>query len=78
MRPTLDDVERISRGQAAKRRGTGSRGVAHRLNEAERVEWDLVQITLFIYTVYSFYCNDEGEKKEVFVTSWLWMEKRAR
>lgn len=34
-RPTLDDVERISRGQAAKRRGTGSRQVPHRLNAEE-------------------------------------------
>lgn len=35
-RPTLDDVERLSRGQAAKKRGTGSRAVCHRLNELER------------------------------------------
>lgn len=35
-RPSLDDVERLSRGQAAKKRGTGSRGVCHRLNESER------------------------------------------
>eukprot|EP00854_Cymbomonas_tetramitiformis_P014183 gene14183-16770_t len=34
-RPTLDDVERISRGQSAKRRGTGSRQVPHRLNAEE-------------------------------------------
>jgi hypothetical protein len=40
-RPTLDDVERISRGDAAKRRGTGSRAVPHRLNSLERKEWDL-------------------------------------
>ena len=39
IRPTLDDVERISKGQAAKRRGTGSRAVPHRLNEMERKEW---------------------------------------
>ena len=34
-RPTLDDVERISYGQGAKRRGTGSRQVPHRLNGDE-------------------------------------------
>ena len=39
IRPSLDDVERISKGQAAKRRGTGSRAVPHRLNEMERKEW---------------------------------------
>jgi len=42
-RPSLDDVERISRGQAAKKRGTGSRNVPHRLNEMERREWDLAK-----------------------------------
>ena len=35
-RPTLDDVERISWGKPAKRKGTGSRGVPHRLNDEER------------------------------------------
>lgn len=35
-RPSLDDVERLSKGLAAKKRGTGSRAVCHRLNESER------------------------------------------
>lgn len=48
VRPTLDDVERISRGQAAKRRGTGSRAVPHRLNAAERVEWELAKKRKFL------------------------------
>lgn len=43
IRPSLDDVERISRGQAAKKRGVGSRAVPHRLNTAERKEWDLAK-----------------------------------
>lgn len=43
VRPTLDDVERISRGQAAKRRGTGSRAVPHRLNSLERSQWDIAK-----------------------------------
>jgi len=34
-RPSLDDIDRLSRGKAAKRRGTGSRGVPHRLDEQE-------------------------------------------
>ena len=42
-RPTLDDVERISWGKAAKQRGTGSRGVPHRLNSEERVAFDLAR-----------------------------------
>ena len=32
-RPTLDDVDRISWGKPAKRKGTGSRGIPHRLND---------------------------------------------
>ncbi|CAM9867668.1 unnamed protein product [Ascophyllum nodosum] len=42
-RPTLDDVERLSMGQAAKKRGTGSRRVCHRLNESERKAYDLAK-----------------------------------
>ena len=48
IRPSLDDVERISRGQAAKKRGVGSRAVPHRLNEAERKEWDLAKTRKFV------------------------------
>jgi len=39
-RPTVDDVIRISWGKPAKRKGTGSRGVPHRLNEDERRAFD--------------------------------------
>lgn len=39
-RPTTSDVERISWGKPAKIKGTGSRGVPHRLNEEERVLFD--------------------------------------
>ncbi|KAG2501769.1 hypothetical protein HYH03_000269 [Edaphochlamys debaryana] len=35
-RPSLDDVESISRGGPAKVRGTGSRNIPHRLNAEER------------------------------------------
>lgn len=42
-RPTLDDVRRISQGDAAKSRGTGSRAVPHRLNAEERRDYDLAQ-----------------------------------
>lgn len=43
IRPSLDDIERISRGQAATKRGVGSRAVPHRLNALERKEWDLAK-----------------------------------
>jgi len=39
-RPTIQDVERISFGKPAKKKGTGSRGVPHRLNEDERILFD--------------------------------------
>ena len=48
VRPTIDDIDKISRGQAAKKRGTGSRAVPHRLNEKERVEFDLAKKRRFV------------------------------
>lgn len=39
-RPSLDDVDRISSGDAAKVRGTGSRLIPHRLNAEERQLYD--------------------------------------
>ena len=39
-RPTVDDVDRISWGRPAKQKGTGSRGVPHRLNADERELYD--------------------------------------
>jgi hypothetical protein len=47
-RPSLDDVERISYGQAAKKRGVGSRSVPHRLNASERKEWELAKKRAFV------------------------------
>lgn len=47
-RPSLDDVERISKGLAAKKRGVGSRNVPHRLNEEERIEWNLCKQRQFL------------------------------
>lgn len=39
-RPDVSDVEKISWGMPAKKKGTGSRGVPHRLNEDERRSFD--------------------------------------
>lgn len=39
-RPDVSDVERISYGKPAKKKGTGSRGVPHRLNNDERLLFD--------------------------------------
>jgi len=35
-RPEMDDVDRLSKGGASKRRGTGSFHIPHRLNSDER------------------------------------------
>eukprot|EP00559_Dactyliosolen_fragilissimus_P009420 CAMPEP_0184858988 /NCGR_PEP_ID=MMETSP0580-20130426/4011_1 /TAXON_ID=1118495 /ORGANISM="Dactyliosolen fragilissimus" /LENGTH=72 /DNA_ID=CAMNT_0027355383 /DNA_START=62 /DNA_END=277 /DNA_ORIENTATION=+ len=42
-RPTTSDVERISYGKPAKKKGTGSRGVPHRLNAEERKVFDFAK-----------------------------------
>ena len=42
-RPTADDVDRISRGERANRRGTGSRGVPHRLSPPERQSFEVAK-----------------------------------
>lgn len=60
-RPSLDDVERISRGQAAKRRGTGSRGVPHRLNQMERAEWDLAKKRRYLMVRGTGYRRERGD-----------------
>ncbi|KAL7474451.1 hypothetical protein ACHAW6_000424 [Cyclotella cf. meneghiniana] len=39
-RPDVRDVEKISWGMPAKKKGTGSRGIPHRLNEDERRAFD--------------------------------------
>ena len=42
-RPTLDDVQRLSEGKAAKSRGFGSRQIPHRLNVEERAAYNIAQ-----------------------------------
>ena len=60
-RPCLDDVERISRGQAARRRGTGSRGVPHRLNSMERAEWDISKKRRYLTVRGTGYRRERGD-----------------
>ena len=42
-RPTLDDVERLSEGKGARRRGTGNKYVCHRLNRDERILFEIAK-----------------------------------
>ena len=47
-RPTINDVERISWGKPAKQKGTGSRGVPHRLNGEERFLFQQARVKGFL------------------------------
>ena len=47
-RPSMDDVQRISEGRGAKKRGTGSRSVPHRLNSEETQEFKRAQKKGFV------------------------------
>lgn len=47
-RPDKQDVERISWGKPAKKKGTGSRGVPHRLNQDERLLFDQARVKGFL------------------------------
>lgn len=49
-RPDINDVERISFGKPAKKKGTGSRGVPHRLNLDERFLFDNARKKGFLET----------------------------
>ena len=44
----MDDVDRISWGKNAKKKGTGSRGVPHRLNDEERTLYDFARAKGFV------------------------------
>ena len=50
-RPDKQDVERISWGKPAKKKGTGSRGVPHRLNQEERQLFDQARSKGFLEVI---------------------------
>jgi len=60
VRPSIDDVENLSYGRAAKRRGTGSRKVPHRLNQEERIEFDVAKRKHFVALRGSGYRKERG------------------
>lgn len=76
-RATKDDAERISWGLAAKRKGTGSRGVPHRLNADERRLFDLGKSKGFVEIAGSGW---RAERREApLVNSWrLYSDAVAR
>jgi hypothetical protein len=61
IRPSLDDIERISYGQAAKRRGVGSRAVPHRLNAEERREWVIAKKRRYLALKGSGWRKERGD-----------------
>lgn len=61
-RPRLADIERLSRGLSATRRGTGSRNVPHRLNASERTGLD-VALRRGFATV-----RGDGERRHAFAS----------
>jgi hypothetical protein len=60
-RPSLDDVERISKGMAASKRGTGSRAVPHRLNSLERSQWDVAKKRRYLVLRGTGYRKERGD-----------------
>ena len=54
-RPTLDDVERLSKGLSAKVRGTGSRAVCHRLNKEEKRSFEQAKRYGYLQTKFQGY-----------------------
>lgn len=54
-RPDIRDVERISWGQPAKKKGTGSRGIPHRLNDDERQSFDRARRDGYLQVIGSAY-----------------------
>ena len=60
-RPDKQDVERISWGKPAKQKGTGSRGVPHRLNSDERVLFEQARRKGFLEVVGSGWRSERRE-----------------
>jgi len=78
-RPSLDDVDRLSRGEAAKRRGTGSRAVPHRLNEEEMRAFTVSKKKLYITLKGSGYRRNRrlGNNNPVVNTFRQWADAQA-
>lgn len=76
-RATKDDVDRISWGKPAKQRGTGSRGVPHRLNQAERQLFDIAKAKGYVEIAGSGWRTTRRDAP--LVNTWrLWCDAIAR
>jgi len=75
-RPSVDDVERISWGKPAKKKGTGSRGVPHRLNDKERTLYDIARQKGFLEIAGSGWRRERSGKPLVNTFS-SWCDARA-
>lgn len=77
-RPTVDDVTRISQGRAAKRRGTGSRAVPHRLNEDERKQYNVAIERGFLSLDSNAGYRRERKGSPLFNTWRMWNDARTK
>lgn len=77
-RPSLDDVERISRGQPARTRGTGSRAVPHRLNRDEREAYNRAQRNGFLEIFDNLAHRRERKGAPLFNIWRQWCDAQAR
>jgi len=85
-RPSLDDVEKLSYGKGAKKRGTGSRYVCHRLNRDERKLYELSKQAHYLTVRGTGYrkerkgspvCNTFRQRCDALETICIIIEKRA-
>lgn len=76
-RPAPADVERLSRGQGAKQRGTGSRAVPHRLNAEERRVYELAAGRGFATVDSNLGYRRERKGSPLFNTWRMWNDARG-
>lgn len=86
-RPSLDDVERLSYGKAARKRGTGSKYVCHRLNQEERKLYELAKNAGYLSVRGTAYrkerkgsplCNTFRQRCDALEELCIILEKRAQ
>ncbi len=77
-RPSIEDVERLSRGHAARRRGTGSRAVPHRLNAVERRAYELAADKGYVTLPSNLGYRRERKGSPLYNIWRMWSDSRGR
>lgn len=87
VRPTMRDVINLSRGEAATRRGLGSRRVPHRLNAEERKAYELAERKGFVAVIGSGMRRERKgspllnilrQRADALAQPLVWVEKASR